>query len=58
MAEVINNAFDDEWITMLKPLHDKCDELRAFVTIAQKTITAYEYVEEGTSREFRGNLRE
>ena len=57
MAEEINNAFDDKWITILKPLHDKIDELSAFVTIDQKTIRAYEYVaEEGTSREFRGSF--
>ena len=55
MAEVINNAFDVEWITILKPLHDEIDELSAYVTIAQKTVTSYEYVsEEGTSRKFRG----
>ena len=55
MAEVINNAFDVECITILKPLHDEIDELSAYVTIAQKTVTSYEYVsEEGTSRKFRG----
>ena len=54
MAEEINNAFDVECTTILKPLHDKIDELSACVTIAQNTISAYKCVEEGTSREFRG----